>query len=440
MKKLEYLKLAIEEKRYRFISWFTRCFTLTTEVSGSGKEAPVYLEPLRFKWGYGFYNKDFELIHLEDTDPNQPLFNYKEIITVDDAWCGNIEGVIETTIGRLMLNIISISTPFNNKLPYFNKRFSVKEIESIIAKRIVSNPGVEASSLIAVTPDSIYVSEYVAFMDTLTFLEQLSILFTHAATPKNTVAPPGIIEFRNKLEAKYKGKLSDPIELAKFNKELDGYANDYLKDDPSYGKFLKGKVRDPAYKKLHMSIGVENGFNENVRQEPIVRSLSEGWTKDPREFVMQMNSIRSGSYARGAETVNGGVAAKVILRAANNFVIKDTDCGSLLGLERLYTKDTISQIVGDYLINEEQEPTLIENEEQASRYLGKVIRLRDPAFCQMEGDTLCRVCAGTRLSENPTGLAIPLTEISAVMLTASLKKMHGTVLSTAEIDIFKYFS
>ena len=46
----------------------------------------------------------------------------------------------ETTVGRLLANMICLYEAFGTKLPYINKKFTVSTIESIVAPKLNSNP------------------------------------------------------------------------------------------------------------------------------------------------------------------------------------------------------------------------------------------------------------------------------------------------------------
>jgi hypothetical protein len=86
------------------------------------------------------------------------------------------------------------------------------------------------------------------------------------------------------------------------------------------------------------------------------------------------------------------------------------------------------------MIRVNKEWLLIDSPEQAMKYVGQPVIVRSPMYCKLDGDHICKHCAGKRLAENPVGLTIAVTEISSIIMTAALKKMHGTVLSVAKMD------
>ena len=431
MKKLDYLKYAILSKLHYRRAWITTLVSITKANKDESYSGQLINEP----WGYSFLNAENEIEKIEDSKANEPLFNFSDRIQIDSSWCINAQENIETSIGNLLFNLICITESFGTKLPFITGRVSVGKIEDIIAPRLLDSPSSEEQR----SKVDFHVDEYNKFVDSLQFIKALSLLCTVSATPKAILPPTGIKEFKKQLDEKYKGKLGDPIELTKYEKELSDFDHDFVKDDPGYGTFLKGKVMDTARKKMYLNIGSEMSFGNNLKVEPVLSSLNDGWPTDSKSFTNMMNGSRAGSYSRGAETVKGGVSAKYLLRAANNFHIQDTDCGTKLGFERIFTEANVNQLVGRYLIDGNK-LIHIENNTIASNYLNKSVILRSPMRCKLDGDNICKICAGDNLNKYPTGVTIPLTEISSIILTASLKLMHTNALKTARMDIKKVFS
>lgn len=435
MEKLDYLKYAIQQKLYSKKAWMISLFSVFQEGENSWKEDPYKGRLVNQPWGLSFVNESGELEKIDDSKQMTPLFTPADRLMIDNSWASNCKESVETSVGTLLFNHICLITCFGNKLDYMVGRISVAQVEAEIVPRLKSNPKPgEARNDV-----DIYVDEYIALGRSFEYLKGMLQLCAYAATPKGLVAPTGIKEFKAQLNRKYEGKLTDPVQMAAYEAELKKFDDEFMKDDPTYGKFTSGKVANISRKKLFLTVGSETGFKETAEIIPVTNSLQEGWPTDPVEYTSMMNGIRTGSYARGAETVNGGVAMKYMLRAANNFKIKSEDCGSKLGIRRLYTKANASSLVGRTLIDSGKQ-ILVENENQLGNYLGKVLTVRSPMYCKMEGDTLCKVCTGEKLGRYETGLTIPLTEISSILLAASMAKMHTSGLSSAEMDLSEILS
>jgi hypothetical protein len=443
MKRLDYLKLALKNRAYVTQDWIIRCFAIMrpkteTELAGN----TYYLMPVLLPFAYGFINEENIFVKFdEDLDVKQPLFSFSERLTIDNTWADNVKQPTETCIGNLLVNAITVLECFGSKFPFQTGSLSMGNFESLIVEKLKDTPKTETER----SAEYFYVDEYVKFINAMSYIRDFSHIVSISATRKNIRKPDGIEAFKKQLLVKYDGKLTNPVELSKFEGELKAFDDAYMADDPSNNKFVKGKIKNIARKKLFLTLGQGLSFNEGGVQNPIVGSLSEGWSTDPKDITAMVNDARMASYYRGSETVKGGVSAKTLLRAANNFKIwKDrsgspTDCGSKLGLKRFYTSGNISQLPGKTLLLGPSSK-LIENDQEAGPYLGKILNVRSPMYCTLSGDVICEVCAGKKLSTLPTGLSIPLTEISAIIMTSSMKRMHGVVLSTAKITLEDHFS
>lgn len=426
MKRLDYLKAALQAKYFTQRAWMISAFAVSKPTSSERKPGVIIPEP----WGYSVVLDDGTVEKLDDVQPGIPVFGFKERITIDPSWAENAQAGTETTIGNLLFNAIAILPTFGKKFPFPIGSVEVSKLEEQIAPKLQSTPESEDKRL-----DSVYyVDEYLKFVDALQYLKSLTQLTTIAVTRRSILPPTGRDKFKQELLKKYDGKLTDPVELAKFEKELLAFDNEYLKGDPADGTFVKGKIKHTARKKLFLDVGAEVSFDNGSKVTPIINSLSEGWSTEPKEFVATMNGLRAGSFSRGAETVKGGVSAKYLLRAANNFKIEDTDCGTKLGIRRQYDNESDGKkLIGRYLVTT-KDPVLVKKEDLGN-YLAKALVVRSPMYCKLKGDAICKVCAGDKLFQYPTGLTIPLTEVSAIILTSSLKKMHVSGVTTAKMDL-----
>ncbi len=163
----------------------------------------------------------------------------------------------------------------------------------------------------------------------------------------------------------------------------------------------------------------------------IDNSLSEGWNVE--KFPSMMDSLRAGSYNRGAETMLGGEAVKWLLRASSNMVITKADCGTKLGLGMVVDKKNIYKLPGFSVVTE-QGHQKITSAEDAQQYLGKHIMLRSPMFCSLDKTDYCATCVGDRLSVNPTALSSAISEYGSTFMLISMKAMHGKSLETQRMN------
>lgn len=436
MKLSEFMKRSWQAGRYKEVAWWIRVFTDFVESPNAAPVTePYYL--VKQPWGLGVMMPDKSIEKIDDYPGKGPAFDAKFPLTIDQEWVPNINVPTETTLGILLANTLLISESFGKKIPYINKEVTIDAIEAIVAPRLTSDPkpGEQPSD----SPQVIHVFEYMSMNKGIEVIVSIMELFTVALTRKTLLPPPGIKEYRAKLLAEGNYNLDDPIQLADFEAKLLKYDAEYLKGDPSFGKFASGKILKDARKKLFLSMGAEGGFSKDGTIVGISRSLSEGQPRNPREFVAAINGSRSGSFSRGHETMEGGVAAKKMLAASNNYVITKDDCGSTMGLERTYHPWLVKSLRGRTIINGKTQEKVDINAD-TSQYLGKKIRTRSPMYCRKPGEQICSVCAGDAMARYGTGIAIPLTEISHAILTARMKAMHTNALTVNNFSIEELFT
>lgn len=443
MKRLEFLKGSYLNKRYLESDWWVRCLAVFSDPD----PAKVPKEPftlIRQPWGLGAYDQNLTIQPIEDYSGKGALFKPSDPVRVDQTWLPNISQPMDTTFGILASNAVLLAEVFGAKIPYMNKEVKISAIESIIMPRLESNP--ENIALVANTPPSanpenekIYVYEYLNMTKGIELIATVMDLFTVGLTRKTLLPPPGIEEKKKQLLQTPGLNLNDPLQMAAFEKELLAFDYEYLKGDPSLDKFASGKILKDSRKKLFLSMGAEGGFRKDGGITGISRSLSEGLPTDPEQYVATVNGSRSGSFSRGYETMQGGVAAKRMLAASNNYVIVEGDCGSKMGLSRKYYPWLVNSLKGRTIINGSTQSKVTQDED-VKKYIGQVVRTRSPMYCRLPGEEICSTCAGEAMAKYKTGIALPLTEISHAILTASMKAMHTNSLTVNDFNLDDLFT
>lgn len=449
MKKLDYLKLAFQHRLYRKVNWLVRNLS---EFAESPTQKPMTdpYTPIRELGGLMFLDDNGQKHKIDDAPKSGPLFVAGDLVEIDPSWLINITEPMTTRFGILLSNAILITEVFGGKIKYINGEVSISGIESIVAPRMVNDPNYDtihvkltpeqmAPSAVQAFDAPIYVFEYLNLSKGIELISAVMELFTVALTPKSVLPPDGIEKFKAALIKEYAGRLNDPIVLAEFEEKLKAYDAEYLKDDPSFKKFTSGKILNDSRKKLYLSMGAEGGFAKGGNITAITNSLTEGIPREPDQLVAVFNGARAGSFSRGAETVEGGVAAKKMLSAANNYVIKEGDCGSVLGLARDYNKQLAPSLRGRTLIYGSKQ-TKVPMDADVGVYVGQRLITRSPMYCKMPGETICSVCAGEALARYTTGVALPLTEISAAILAARMKAMHTNALKVNDFSLDSLFT
>lgn len=437
MKKQEFLKGSYLNKRYLETDWWVRCLSNFSDPDvESVPKKPFTL--VKQPWGLASYNQDLKLEPIEDYDGDGSLFKTSDQVRVDPTWLVNIEAALDTTFGILAANAVLLTEVFGKKIPFINREVTISGIESIIMPRLHSDP----ENMNDIDPNDlqkIYVFEYLKMNYGIQLIATVMDLFTVGLTKKTLLPPPGIEEKKKELLKTPGLNLNDPIQMAAFEKELLAFDREYLKDDPSLDKFASGKILKDSRKKLFLSMGAEGGFRKDGGIIGISKSLSEGLPTDPDQYVATINGARAGSFSRGYETMQGGVAAKRMLAASNNYVIVEGNCGSEMGISRKYFPWLVNSLKGRTIINGKTQYKVTQDDD-VSKYLGQVVRTRSPMYCRMPGEEICSTCAGDAMAKYKTGIALPLTEVSHAILTASMKAMHTNSLTVNDFNLDELFT
>lgn len=428
-----YLRLSIKHKAHLRKDWLLGIFAVT-RLSDKDKANPYIGMLIREPFGIFIYNDQLEQVKLDTPKKaTEALFHPSDRLMITSEDIASLQQEkLETSVGTYLYNLITLYEAFGEKIPYQAGKLSIRKLEALIAPRLKDEP--EEGQ--AKDPNALYPSELNIFRNGITHLKFLSGVIANSITKVGLLPAPGRKEFKATLLKKYEGKLDDPVQLAQFEKELTDFDNEYLKQDPAYGKFMKGKVLG-ARKDLFLTLGAEeDGFSNTGKITPVVNSLEDGVPLTPKEFSAQVNQSRYSSFSRGAETVNGGVVAKDLGRAGDSWTIQTDpgDCGATLGLARIYQKEDIHFLIGRHRILNGKS-ILIKDQSEAEQFINQKVVLRSPQYCRLLNDNTCAICATGALSKYPNGLPIPMGDVSGGILNDSLKKMHNNKIVTVPMDL-----
>jgi hypothetical protein len=447
MKKLDYFLLACQAGEYRRRAWVISAFALIQEAADKWQTDLYPYRIVQTPGGIFFVDpeKQNELTLLEDALPGQAPFDVNEPVKIGaGAFIPNYAGSVvndtpqfdmETTYGRLLFNFVVIVYPLNSKIPYINRRVSPSELETMLLPRLQDTDQREKNEKDPNQKDRfeqpIYVDEYLLFCDALFYLAGFTQICVPAATRKSVLPADGIVEFRNKLIAENKDRLHDPSVIAKIDAELVKYDAKYLEGDRSTGFLISKKSREIVRKKLHGMYGAEVGLKEGVAVDLVQQSLSEGW--DISKFPTLNNTLRAGSYNRGAQTMLGGETVKWLFRASSNLNVTMDDCGSKLGIPIHVDGNNFTFLSGLSVVSE-QGPISVPTDNDAKEYIGKYVMVRSPMFCKLEKTDLCRTCVGAKLSVNEKALAAAVSETGSAFLALFMSAAHSKGLKLAHMD------
>lgn len=427
MNKLELFLSAMRAQEYRRKAWVISAFALVAEAPDAWRQDPYQWRLVQTPAGHFFVNEG-QLEPIEGSKAGEPPFAVKEHVQLKAGDVPNLSEDALATYGRILANYTVLVYAFDKKIAFINKRFSPGQIEEMIVPRLKDTPPEGAVR----SPELIYVDEYLRYCDAAFYMAGFTQICVPAATEKSMVAPPGIVELKQRLLEENKDRLHDPAVIAKIDAELVAYDRAYLKGDPSEGFLLGDKSFAVVRKKMFGMHGAEVGLSESVDVELISNSLSQGW--DITKFPAMNNSLRAGSFNRGAQTMLGGESVKWLLRASSNITVTQDDCGSRLGNWFTATDDNYTWLTGFHVIQSQGSKPVV-SDEDARSYIGRKAMVRSPMFCRLEKTDYCKACVGARLAENPTGLSAAISEYGSAFLSIYMAAAHGKALKLQKMEI-----
>lgn len=433
MNKKEFFRLAVADDAHYDKGWVFMIFSVT--LTEDLPDAPWMVR----------YHDDHTSVYvptadgfvwdvLEDATPMEPAFDWVELITLEPGFHPLITKNTLTTWGTFVFNLWAVYYPFELRVGYINPDYEkdprayidIKRFAGDICQKMLDDPRPGEPE----DPTAIYVKHYKVFGQSLSRLTGFNVLFVPTGSPKSlTPHPDAKAVLLTRLEEN-KDRLHDPAVIAKIQDEQVAMDKQHLADDPSMGFFLPGKVWHTARKRMFYIHGPESGLDESATPELIVNSLRDGW--DVNKLVVMINSLRAGSYYRGAMTALGGESVKFFLRIFQNVYVSEDDCGSKLGILYTIDKELTEGLVGRYQLIDDK-PVLL-TKERLNSLIGETIHVRTPWSCKTAESDVCKICVGDRNSETPYALAALEAGLGSTMMLVMMGAAHAKVLSVAELE------
>ena len=417
----EYLIRALRDsKAYYRADWVFSLFTVVRDNTTEKHQQPYDYQIATLNNQYHYYLEGTWYPITDATDTLRPLWLVEEAITINnqDELIQRHHGKFpfKTRVGTLFINYYCLVSCFQDRIDYQDGVITIKGLEKIITPRIKNRNDATAD------PNTIYPDEVLKFNSACSSMGGFSSIATASATRYTMQPPPGIVAFRKQLLEKYKDKLDDPATLVTIDKELEAYDRAFQAQDPEGGFYINDKAFKVSRKKLFTLHGLEQPEISGGKKYFIDRSLSEGW--DVNNLPAMINSMRDGSFNRGAMTALGGEVVKFIFRVFSATKAVEEDCGTIVGKPVLITAKSINRYQGNYAILPDSTQLLIQDN-NLSKYMNQVIMIRSPGTCKTKHSNYCSKCLGEKLRGSETSLAALASEIGSKMLDIYMAKMHG---------------
>lgn len=331
----------------------------------------------------------------------------------------NLKSDVETTYGIALVNALLLCHPFGDKIEYLNGETDYRRIESIILTKLHDG--------------EIDVAELRVFLKAVSWATGIMPLFIAPTSPRSIQGSPEAKSLRKKLIEERKGRLDDPTALAEIDTALAKLDKEYIEGDITEAFYKSGKAHNVTRKRMYSVFGGEADLEDPSKMNLVTNSLEEEW--DISQMPAMVNSLRMGSYKRGAETALGGADFKDLARMFQNIKVVGDDCGSKIGKDTLVTKENFNRLIGRV---DMKGKTL--DEARSKAVIGKRIMLRTPQACKATGSNFCRTCVGEAVAVNPNSVGMLAANLGASFLSIMMAAMHGRALKLVEIDLDEVLS
>lgn len=410
MSKLVFITESIKDGAPLDKEWVLRC----SAVIGTNQHTstPYYPFPEANVWVY--YDADGARHELFPYKEGEPLFTRDELIAVDNSVVPSIEkGELITTWGVLLLNLLILWYPFGKMVPYWNVAFNPKKVDALWLDLI--NQG-------EVTLDQLLLSSAGASQTTA-----FNTVFTPSYTERTTRICPAADKLLKRLLKEHADKLGDPAVVAGILEQVYQVDKAWIEEDVDGGKgFL---ISDKSYRVVRMHL-LYTQILYSMDGDITTSALKDGLSV--AKLPAAINESMKGSMDRGFNTALGGVAVKEILRLLAGVGVKTDDCGSMIGLRFVMTKDDIGHYNGRYLLEGTNKRLVLITKENMKSYLNKEVIMRDPNACKAK--TFCKICVGDNVAENANAIKGQGIEWGSVMVSLFMAAMHGKSLVTEDYD------
>lgn len=419
--KYDYFIGSLKDNAHYSRQWMLRAFTVC--IGQLAKEQPWDLK-----------HTDTEVLVLVPTDgqltwmtlegctPMMVPYVYHDATgKVKAGDVGNLSvDLSDSTWGDLLFNARTLVYACGNRIPYQVGPVDLKAVEAIFANNIADDPTGEDD------PEQLYVKHWIAFGKSIADLAGYEF-FVPSVSEHALQPPPGLVEFRTKLLEENKDQLDDPVIQSRIQDALVDMYKEYIKGDPSEGFLYNKKSMNTAIKRMFLIHGPEAGFSEGGRATLVVNSLLEGLDFD--KYPAMVNSLRAGSYYRGAMTALAGEDVDLMGRVFQNARIQIEFCNTTSTFELIVSK----RHMGRYLdiSGERVEIT----EENLPKYQGQLYGMYSPAYCEAPHSDVCSICIGKKLAAYKDSLAAMVNDMPSTMMSIMMGSAHAKELKTTQLDI-----
>lgn len=431
MRKIEYLKQACLAHAWKNLTWRLSIFAV---VQFPDKVTPAPYD-LTYLGGMPHYCSpdDGGWVLIEDGAKMEPLFETNDVLDLNAGDYPGVDGPsITTTVGYYVLNWVVLYYAFEGRIPYFNLEHgdNPMALEAEIYNRCLPDGDV-FESLSEEEQASVITPEMVGrFVQGLHEIAPIAQVISPTGTLRSLSAHPDADKILKALLLKHKDELKDPSVIVEIEKAMDALDKEWLSGDRSY-EFYSSKKARMRRRKLFYTYGIEGAFHEAGDYTLIPDPLMAA-SVDLDELVAMYNSVREGSYLRGAETAKGGELVRIIFMIFQNHKIVPGDCNTKLRSVRLLTEENVSTY---YNLNIDDNGKLVRlTKDNKANYLNRRVAFRRAFLCNMAHVDTCSACAGGAKADESRAPAADVATGGSNIMLSSMGAMHGKDTAVARFD------
>lgn len=429
MNKYDYFIRSMKHQAHYSRNWMLRVFSVVlNDIHNGDTKWMLRHTPEHVEVCVPDANGNWTWEILEDCKPYEIPYIYHEVIAWD-VQPGDVENVTKViknaTWGDLLVNSRLIVYSCGDRLEYREGPIDLGALQQAILDVMISDVPVEKED-----PKQIYVKHYRRFGKATADLAGYE-MFVPSVTEKALQAPADNKEMRDALFDQYKGQLDDPVVQVKIQEALvKNYVDKQIKGDPSEGFLYKTKSLNTALKRMFLIHGPEAGFSEGGRAVLVPTSLEEG--VNLKYYPEMVNSLRAGSYYRGALTAMAGEDVDLMSRIFQNAKIAPGFCGTTDTYDRVIEKRHIGRT-----LNEKGKLVKI-TKENIGEYANTVRSMYSPMYCKTGHGDVCSTCMSDKVSAYPDSLGSMMAEIPSTMMQVMMGSAHAKQLKTTPLVIEKF--
>ena len=413
MNKFQFLIAAIARRDNASLKWLLSVLAYTEEPN------PLPWHPLYTKDGVEIKDDDGEVILSIKHPKHTALFGINDKFTIKPGDLPNVTKEQVTTVGIAIINANCLCDRLGDAIPYQNGVLSDRKESELIAK--------------AVTEGRITIEQSTLALRNRHWLTGILQTVLPSATVKSVVPRKDIAAHREKRLKDDPSIITDTTKAVELESELIQMDRDYIAGDDSELFYKSNKAFNITRKRMFSSFGIEKEpGGEGMRL--LATPLQDGLKPDDVPYIF--NSLRDGSFSRGAETQLGGEIVKFLLRVFEKTIISTDDCKTVKGLNVLIDDISIPNLRGRFYIKAGKVVPLDAAALEQNR--GKKVLLRSPFACKAPNNHFCAVCIGSEVSHTKKALSMLAIEVGSAFVTLFLAKMHGTAYNLEEYDFEKH--